>query len=68
MFSTHVAILAHGERIAQVLHSFDAIKPRLRVGVSSPFDAAQDRQPVRFERISARASDWLKPRSRILAG
>ena len=48
MFSTHVAILAHGERIAQVQHSFDAIKPRLRVGVSSPFHAAHDRQPCPF--------------------
>jgi hypothetical protein len=45
MFSTHVATLAQGERIAQVLHSFNAIKLGLSIGVAVALNAAQDRQP-----------------------
>jgi hypothetical protein len=45
VFSAHLAILAQGECIAQVLHSFHAVKPRLGVGVAPTFKTVQDRQP-----------------------
>jgi hypothetical protein len=44
MFFAHITTLAQRKCIAQVLHSFLAIIPRLSVGVSSPFKTAQDRQ------------------------
>jgi hypothetical protein len=48
VFSAHIAILAQDECIAQVLHSFEAVEPRLSVGVSSAFDTPQDRNPRPF--------------------
>ena len=48
MFSAHVVTLAQGERIAQVLHSFDAIKPGLSVSIAAAFNTAQNRQPRPF--------------------
>jgi hypothetical protein len=48
MFSTHVVTLAQGERIAQVLHSLDAVKLGLSTGVAAALDAAQNRQPRPF--------------------
>ncbi len=48
MFSTHVVTLAQGERIAQVLHSLDAVKLGLSAGVAATLDAAQNRQPCPF--------------------
>jgi hypothetical protein len=45
MFFPHITTLAQRECIAQVLHSFLAVIPRLSGGVPSPFKAAQDRQP-----------------------
>jgi hypothetical protein len=48
MFATHVATLAQGECIAQVLHSFEAVKASLRVGVAAALKAEQDRQPCPF--------------------
>jgi hypothetical protein len=44
MLFAHITTLAQRECTTQVLHSFLAIVPRLRVGVSSPFKTAQDRQ------------------------
>jgi len=41
MFSTHVAILAHGEDVAQVSHSFHAIEARLGICVQSALDALE---------------------------
>ena len=48
MFSAHVVTLAQGERIAQVLHSFDAVKLGLSAGVAAALNAAQNRQPCPF--------------------
>src|ERR1700733_14189287 len=45
MFFAHITTLAQRKCIAQVLHSFLAVVPRLSGGVSSPFKTAQDRQP-----------------------
>jgi hypothetical protein len=50
MFSTHVAIFPYRERIAQVLHSFNSVKPGLSIGVSPSPDTAQDRQPCPFRK------------------
>jgi hypothetical protein len=48
MFSTHVVTLAQSERIAQVLHSLDAVKLGLSTGIAAALDAAQNRQPHPF--------------------
>jgi hypothetical protein len=48
MFAAHIATLAQRECVAQVLHSFLSVVPRLSVGVSSPFKTAQDRKPCPF--------------------
>jgi hypothetical protein len=45
VFSVHVATLAQGECIAQVLHSLDAVKLGLSAGVAAALNAAQNRQP-----------------------
>jgi hypothetical protein len=45
MFFAHITTLAQRKCIAQVLHSFLAVVPRLSRRVSSPFKTAQDRQP-----------------------
>ena len=45
MFSTHVFTLSQGERIAQVLHSLDAVKLGLSAGIAAALKAAQNRQP-----------------------
>ena len=44
MFITPITTLAQRKCIAQVLHSFLAVVPRLSGGVSPPFKTAQDRQ------------------------
>jgi len=41
MFSTHVAILAQCEDVAQVPHAFHAIETRLGTGVQSALDALE---------------------------
>jgi hypothetical protein len=48
MFSTHVVTLAQGKRIAQVLHSFDAVKLGLSTGIAAALKAAQNRHPCSF--------------------
>ncbi len=48
MFSAHIVILAQGECIPQVLHSFEAIKPSLSVSVSTAFNTSEDRHPRLF--------------------
>lgn len=45
VFSTHIDTLSQGERIPQVLHSFDAIESRLSVSVSPAFNTTQDWNP-----------------------
>jgi hypothetical protein len=45
MLFAHITTLAQRECTAQVLHSLLAVVPSLGVGVSSPFETAQDRQP-----------------------
>ena len=44
VFSTHLGILAHGERFPQVLHSFHAVKPRLSIGVPTALKTAHHGQ------------------------
>jgi hypothetical protein len=61
VFSTHIAILAQSERIAQVLHSFDSVKPRLSVGVSLAFDTTQDRQPCPFRESFGESVGLVEP-------
>jgi hypothetical protein len=48
MFSAHAVTLAQGERIAQVLHSFDAVKLGLSAGITAALNTAQNRQPCPF--------------------
>jgi hypothetical protein len=61
MFSTHVAILAQGEDVAQVSHAFQAVEARLGIGVQPALDAAQYRYPGSLRESFREGLGLVKP-------